>query len=235
MNIEQFKFDYPGLGFVFGYLIWSGFEAAVIDGCAAEEILGFCDKNGLKLKVMTNTHMHSDHIAGNEKLSAHAAVLIDPSSKDIPESFTLGDDRVEVLRTPGHSADSVVFYTDGKLITGDTLFTGTVGNCYTKDYPLYFKSLSAVMAYPDETEIYCGHDIFEYATGVIREIDPDNTDFEAYLRIRNRKQLFSTIGLEKKVNPFVSWHDGRLDSYRGKLKMQLDTPYDKWRAMMTVH
>ena len=111
--------------------------------------------------------------------------------------------RLRLYSAPGHSEDSVVFYTDGKLITGDTLFTGTVGNCYTKDYPQYFKTLSAVMAYPDETEIYCGHDIFEYATGVIREIDPDNTDFDAYLQIGKRQPLYSTIGMEKKVNPFV--------------------------------
>ncbi len=45
--------------------------------------------------------------------------------------IVIDDFEIEVLDTPGHTDDSLSFSVDGCLITGDTLFNGTVGNCFS--------------------------------------------------------------------------------------------------------
>jgi glyoxylase-like metal-dependent hydrolase (beta-lactamase superfamily II) len=80
--------------------------------------------------------------------------------KDCTEVPGLGE-RCEVIHTPGHTPGSVCFYFRdcGVLITGDTLFAGSVGRT---DFPggdtrTLAKSLRKLKALPDDTQIFPGH------------------------------------------------------------------------------
>lgn len=241
MKIKQFRYGDSNLA----YLLWSGDSAAVIDGGAADEILAFIRANNLKLEYVLNTHEHWDHTPGNKTLlEGSDAEFLKPEQVCELKVLTVGNGQLEAFPTPGHTDDSIVFFTkieksDGQkvlsLITGDTLFNGTVGNCYTQNYEMYFESLKKVLRFPPETLIYAGHDIFDYTTGVMDRIDPDNPYLSGYKKLYNDDSLVTTLRQELQVNPFIRFDDDSLDSFRKGLGMPLDTSFQRFRAMMSVH
>jgi len=232
MEMKQFRFSDSNLA----YLVWNGGEAAAIDGGAAEEILEFCRAGDLVLTLVLNTHEHADHTPGNRQLlEATSARFIPPGKAASEGGVLLGNERLEAAAVPGHTADSIFFRSGDRLFTGDTLFNGTVGNCYTRDWELYFRSLERILDFPDGFRIYAGHDLTEYALGVIDTLDPDNPRLREYRESLDPGDLFTPLGLEKAINPFIRWDDPSLDPLRFSLKLPLDTPFLRWRALMTIH
>jgi hydroxyacylglutathione hydrolase len=232
MNLKQFRYGDGNLA----YLIYSGGSAAAVDGGAAEEILNFLKNNSLNLKYVINTHDHADHTPGNKKLLKHTkARFLSTAELTVMKSLVLEESSISIFPTPGHTMDSIIFSYDDWIITGDTLFNGTVGNCYSGNYKIYFKSLESILNYPLNTRIFAGHDLINYALGVAENLDPDNPYITPYRKSYNSNLVVSTLEMELKVNPFVRFNDASLDPFRSKLKMPLSTPYEKWRAMMTVH
>ena len=232
MKIKQFRFGDSNLA----YLVCSGDRAAAIDGGSARAILDFLESESLILEYVLNTHEHSDHTPGNGKLLKEtSAKNIRPAELCEIVHLPVGAERLEIFPTPGHTEDSIVFLADDWLITGDTLFNGTVGNCYTRDYERYFNSLEKILSFPAETRIFAGHDLIDYALGVAERIDPDNPYISSYRASCNPDFVYSTLKMELKVNPFVRFNDPSLDDFRKGLNMDLGSPYLNWRAMMSVH
>jgi hydroxyacylglutathione hydrolase len=67
--------------------------------------------------------------------------------------------RIEVLHTPGHTPGSVVYRTDGWVLSGDPVFAGSIGrsdfpNSSTDDME---RSLRRFLELPDPTDVYPGH------------------------------------------------------------------------------
>ncbi len=163
--------------------------------------------NKLKPLLLLNTHCHLDHVFGNnwvhktyglelnihegEKLVLELALKtanmygLGFTSYKGPLHFLkegdevlLGNDKLKVIFTPGHSPASVCFYCEAQhfIIGGDVLFYESIGRF---DLPggneqvLYKSICEKLYILPDETIIYPGHG------------EP------------------TTIGHEKKFNPFV--------------------------------
>ena len=161
---------------------------------------------------VVNTHGHPDHTNGNARaveltgapVAAHADAPTPPDVRladggDLP----VGALRLRVLHVPGHCADHIVLYEPSYalLITGDLLFVGKVGGTATdEDARIEWNSLERLLeAIPDEATVWPGHDY-----GV---------------------RPSSTIGLEKRTNPFLLCPDLasflRLKSEWPALKAQL--------------
>ena len=101
-----------------------------------KQIDGFINKRGLIALFIT--HTHGDHIAYlDEYLDAfpNLVVMVYKESehkincdyiKPVKQNdiVTVGQLTVEILYTPGHYDDSICYYLDGVLFTGDTLFVG---------------------------------------------------------------------------------------------------------------
>ena len=90
----------------------------------------------------------------------------------------IGDDELEIRFTPGHSPGHVIFYseTDGFAISGDVLFSGSIGRTDLPggNFDILINSIQTqLFTLPDETKIYSGHG------------------------------PMTTIGFEKMNNPFV--------------------------------
>lgn len=163
-----------------------------------------------QLKYIINTHGHFDHISGNSflkslwkdsligieandakrlldpslNLSAHTTlrVISDPGDVILKDGdiIKVGDLRLKVIHTPGHTKGSICLLGEGFVLTGDTLFEGTVGSA--KEYKGAFDELvtsikTRLMVLPDNTMVFPGHG--------------EN----------------STIGEEREYNPFLC--DGR--------------------------
>lgn len=148
-----------------------------------QDYLDIAYQEGMRITHIVNTHLHADHISGDQELSAatgadiyiNDSVEISYAHKGIEQGdiFTLGAAKVEVLHTPGHTPNSIsLVVTDtGRsdlpemILTGDLLFVGDIGR---PDLPgseildeqvenLYTSLYKTLAAYPDYLEVYPAH------------------------------------------------------------------------------
>lgn len=156
-----------------------------------EEMAAFIEESGLIPELLINTHCHLDHVFGNKfaaetydlKLHIHEKEkpLLDfaPASGlmyDLPfdnyagecvyinpgEAISLGDDKLNILFTPGHSPGSVSFYAakDSFVISGDALFKNSIGRTDLPggNHDELIKSIKEnLLTLPPETKVYSGH------------------------------------------------------------------------------
>jgi glyoxylase-like metal-dependent hydrolase (beta-lactamase superfamily II) len=123
-------------------------------------------KENIKIRYLINTHSHFDHSGGNDYFSRDfdggPVTLINGGEEgDLKEGsvIALGELSLEIIPTPGHTADSICIKSGNKLITGDTLFVGKVGGTYGRqDTALEFESLKKLMKLDPDTEVWPGHD-----------------------------------------------------------------------------
>jgi len=188
-------------------------ECAIVDpGCSdlsEEQILeSFIIENNLKTKYLINTHCHIDHILGCEFVKNKFNPIYLAPELDIPliqnanmqasyvgmdfsisllpdellsedKNLVLGDLELTFLFTPGHTPGEFCIYIPSirTCITGDVLFFDSIGrtDLWGGNYDVLIKSINEkLLSLPDETIIYPGHG------------------------------ESSTIGREKKLNPFLN-------------------------------
>lgn len=164
-------------------------NAIVIDpGDEPDRILDAITRRGLKLNAIICTHAHFDHIgaAGDLKKETGVKLLLHKhdleayglardqaafwgySVDDLPQpdqfvdegdEIHVGNLRFSIMHTPGHSRGGICLYGEGILVTGDTIFAGSIGRT---DFPggsmeELKKSFKRIMALPEDTKIYSGH------------------------------------------------------------------------------
>ena len=183
-------------------------EAIVIDpGADAQKIKGTAEDLGIRIIQIVLTHFHFDHILAVDALRAESGVPLAIHRDDaqhlgsppalfqwfhppVPtglfadrllqdgDILNVGDLRVEVLHTPGHSPGGISLWIaeEKAVFCGDTLFRDGIGRA---DFPgsshcILIQSIQErLFALPDETAVYPGH-------------GPS-----------------TTIGREKRLNPWV--------------------------------
>ncbi len=168
--VRQFKL---GLMDNFGYLVADRIArvAAVIDpSFDGRPVQQEAERLGMRIALVLLTHGHPDHATDAERLAHEtgakiAAHALSRVRKDLAledgRVVKLGSIELEVLHTPGHTADSCCFRVESALFTGDTLF---VGECGRADLPdssieaLHDSLLRRLRGLPDELTVYPGHD-----------------------------------------------------------------------------
>lgn len=169
------------------YFLWDKSQTIVIDpGGEPEKIFSLIAS---PVKKIICTHAHPDHVGGlwavkhefpQAEFLLHQADL--PILKEavkgarevlswqikeppLPDEFleegklTIGQWKIEVLHTPGHSPGSVCLLIKDSLFTGDVLFARGYGRT---DFPLgnekeMMKSLKRLAQLPKELVIHPGH------------------------------------------------------------------------------
>ena len=170
----------------------------------------FAGTKGLRITHVIDTHVHADHRSGGRAVagltggryclhrSADVAFPFEPLEDG--QGIEIGNTRVRVLHTPGHTPESIcLVVTDLRrgtdpwfVFTGDTLFSGAVGR---PDLPgrarenaaaLYDSLTSKVLGLPGELEVYPAH-FSGSACGVGMSGKPS-----------------TTLAFEKRWNPLLS-------------------------------
>ena len=196
---------------------------AVVDPSEAEPVKRALAARGLKLTHILNTHHHPDHVGGNLELkAAFGAKIVGPGRDEarIPGidigvieggTYRVGSHEARVLEIPAHTRGHIAFWfeEDEAVFTGDTLFAMGCGRLFEGDPPTMWKSLSKLVSLPDATRVYCGHEYTEANGRFALTVEPGNADLNGRMatvraiRAEGRPTLPSTIGLEKKTNPFL--------------------------------
>ena len=231
LNIEQFRYGSDS----FAYIIHGNTQAMAIDGGAWKEILSFLKTNNLSLEFVTNTHAHYDHTSGNDHLlKATRAIFL--NSAILPDNHKMMIDGKTILiyRTPGHTDDSVCFHTDNILITGDTLFNGTVGNCFSGNQKNFYLSIKRLMALPDETIIYAGHDYISDSLAFARHLEPDNKDIDHFLNSYDHNHVHSTMADERRINPYLRFNEKAIVNLLKENNLPSATEWERWESLMSI-
>jgi hydroxyacylglutathione hydrolase len=231
LSIEQYRYGADNLA----YLIYGKKRAMAVDGGAWTDILKFLSKNDLVLDYVTNTHDHFDHTPGNDELlnRTKATYL---GFADLPDGreIALDTDKITVMRTPGHSLDSRCFYTGSAIITGDTLFNGTIGNCFSGDLKAFFLSIKRLMASPPDTLIFAGHDYWMDSLAFAKCLEPENTDMERFRSSYDPDHVYSTLAEEFKVNPYLRFNEPPIINILKKRDLPHETEWERWQSLMSI-
>lgn len=231
MQVEQFRYASDNLA----YLVYGPRTALAVDGGAVDDILAAVDRRGLKLAFAVNTHGHPDHTAGTDELVQRAAAIyLDKLALLRAGRVDIDGETLRVLHTPGHTLDSLTFAAEGILITGDTLFNGTVGNCFSEDLKSFYESICLLARFPDDTLIYAGHDYVHESIAFARTLEPENQNFDRYLSRYDAACVRSTLGEERAVNPYLRFNEPGMVAMLRRRGLAVETEYERWLSLMRI-
>lgn len=225
---------YPVSAFTDNY-IWmltdkSNQKALCVDPGEAQPVIHYLNEHKLALAGILLTHHHPDHISGLTELLryyAHTPVY-GPDDDRIPASvnhdteFRLQNWHFQVLSIPGHTSSHIAFYEPEQemLFCGDTLFSAGCGRVFDGTIRQLHDSLTTLKTLPESTRVYCGHEYTRQNLRFAAEVEPHNKDAHEYYQelMQNPKSvsLPSSIGLEKRVNPFLRLDEPSVRSYAQK-------------------
>ena len=194
---------------------------AIVDPSEPDPVRKALAGRGWKLTHILNTHHHFDHTGGNIPLKEMSGATIVGPAKDrdripgidvgVDEStgWTFGARTMRVLEIPAHTRAHIAFVVDGAAFTGDTLFAMGCGRLFEGTPAMMWASLSKLKTLPDTTRIFCGHEYTLNNGRFALTLEPQNADLVSRMRdveaarARNAPTIPSTLGLEKKTNPFL--------------------------------
>jgi hydroxyacylglutathione hydrolase len=165
-------------------------EALLVDPAyAIEQYLDEAESLGVRIVRVLETHTHADHVSGHGRLALEHGLPVSihgESGAEFPhdplgdgDELAAGSLRVRCLHTPGHRPEHCCFLAGGNLMTGDSLFVGSVAR---PDLAVearegsegLFQSLQRLLELPDEVRVFPGH-VAGSLCGVGMSTDPSST------------------------------------------------------------
>jgi hydroxyacylglutathione hydrolase len=185
-------------------------EAVLVDPAyAVGELCDLVEADGMRIVGALATHHHADHVGGNMFVSrtegiaelvgrAHGPVHVQRDEAEFVQRSTgvsdsdlalhgsgdvveVGDVRIHLIHTPGHTPGSQCFLVDGRLVSGDTLF---LQGCWRTDFPgsdsvAMYESLVKLASLPADTVVYPGHRYSPASSGTMAAITESNMVYQS--------------------------------------------------------
>ena len=199
---------------------------------SADKIIAYAKEEALDIQWLLESHVHADHLSAapyiQEKLGGKIGIgnnitlVQDTFGKvfnegtefqrdgsqfdqlfDHGDVFHIGQMRVDVLHTPGHTPACLTYVIEDAAFVGDTLFMPDFGTARC-DFPggssqTLYESIQKILALPDETKIFVGHDY--------KAPGRDEYSWETTVGEQRRKNVH--IGGDVKAEAFVKLRDER--------------------------
>lgn len=222
------------------------------DTSSADAIIAFVKAENLTVTWILESHVHADHLSaapylqqqvgGKIGIGDQITVVQDTFGKVFNEgtafqrdgsqfdalfkdgdSVNIGQMRVDVMHTPGHTPACLTYVIGDAAFVGDTLFMPDFGTARC-DFPggsaeNLFNSIQKILALPDETRVFVGHD---YKA-------PGRDEFAWETTIGEQKALNIHIGAGKPLEEFVSMRQER-DTTLGMPRLILPSIQTNMRA-----
>jgi glyoxylase-like metal-dependent hydrolase (beta-lactamase superfamily II)/rhodanese-related sulfurtransferase len=185
----------------------------------ADRYVALAARESLRIRYLVDTHTHADHFSGTRELArrlgvpvvmhrASPAPFVDMRLDD-GEMLVVGELRLRVLHTPGHTRDSMCLVAEDRVFTGDTLLIGGTGRT---DLPtgnpeaLHASLFERLLKLDPALEVYPAHDY--------------------------KQQGRSTIGQELATNPRLQ-KSGRAEFVEMMCSLNLSMPTHLTEALRT--
>ncbi len=211
---------------------------------SADKIIAYAKDEALDIQWLLESHVHADHLSAapyiQEKLGGKIGIgnnitlVQDTFGKvfnegtefqrdgsqfdqlfDQGDVFHIGQMRVDVLHTPGHTPACLTYVIEDAAFVGDTLFMPDFGTARC-DFPggssqTLYESIQKILALPDETKIFVGHDykapgrdeyIWETTVGEQRRKNVHiggNVKAEAFVKLRDERD--AKLAMPKLIVP----------------------------------
>jgi hydroxyacylglutathione hydrolase len=223
------------------YYIESNGEAAIIDPLReTDPYVALAERRGASIKYVFETHFHADFVSGHIDLSrqVNAPIIYGPkaetayevyNAKD-GEEFVLGNVKIKVLHTPGHTPESSCYLLLDEenrphaVFTGDTLFVGDVGRPDLLDGIMTSEELAGMLydslqqkikKLPDDVIVYpahgpgsaCGKSIGKETVSTIGE----QKKFNYALQEMSRQEFISKVTEGILPPPAYFFEDARIN------------------------
>jgi len=222
------------------------------DTSSADAIIAFVKAENLTVTWILESHVHADHLSaapylqqqvgGKIGIGDQITVVQDTFGKVFNEgtafqrdgsqfdalfkdgdSVNIGQMRVDVMHTPGHTPACLTYVIGDAAFVGDTLFMPDFGTARC-DFPggsaeNLFNSIQKILTLPDETRVFVGHD---YKA-------PGRDEFAWETTIGEQKALNIHIGAGKPLEEFVSMRQER-DATLGMPRLILPSIQTNMRA-----
>jgi hydroxyacylglutathione hydrolase len=196
---------------------------AAIDAQEETAILSALKLRGWQLTDILVTHRHHDHVEAVPALkqrygarvvaarnAGNAVPLVDVAVGE-GDNINIGAIALNVLDTPGHCDDHISYWAPSHqaLFCGDTIFKLGCGRMFEGDHVTFWASLQKLMALPDATTVYCGHDYVLSNARFSAAVLPSDMHIAKLLAIAEadatagRLTALTTLGEEKATNLFL--------------------------------
>ena len=166
---------------------------------------------GFNLKYILETHVHADHITSSFKLKKDfptaKSVVHKDGGTECSDIFTndndvleLGEYKVKIISTPGHTSGCVSYYVEGMVFTGDALL---IRGCGRTDFQqgspeiLYHSVKEKLFTLPENTLVYPAHDYKGISCSSIYE----EKNFNPRLGTKTKEEFIEIMNNLKLANP----------------------------------
>lgn len=202
------------------------------DTRSADAVIAYIRAEGLNLQWVLETHVHADHLSaapyiqealgGQIGIGDQITVVQETFGKVFNEgtrfardgsqfdrlfrdgdSLMIGQMRVDVMHTPGHTPACLSYVAGDAAFVGDTLFMPDFGTARC-DFPggsaaVMFDSVQRILTLPDTTRIFVGHD---YKA-------PGREEFAWESTVGAQKALNVHVGAGRNRDDFVALREKR--------------------------
>lgn len=193
-------------------------NTVIVDPGTSEEVIKFHENNNLHPTAIIITHHHNDHVGGLSKLiETYNVSVYAPQNKKFKFDFmpVKENDEIKlfnnaltlkVAEVPGHTLDHIIYFGDGMLFCGDTLFSFGCGRVFEGSFEQMFSSLEKLKKLDRNCNVYCTHEYTLDNLKFLIDYFKDNERFKKIYKKLSRRSITlpSKLKDELELNPFLN-------------------------------